>query len=306
SGFRKMAFPSGKVEGCMVQVTCGTTTLNGLWLDDVVYCPRHVICTSEDMLNPNYEDLLIRKSNHNFLVQAGNVQLRVIGHSMQNCVLKLKVDTANPKTPKYKFVRIQPGQTFSVLACYNGSPSGVYQCAMRPNFTIKGSFLNGSCGSVGFNIDYDCVSFCYMHHMELPTGVHAGTDLEGNFYGPFVDRQTAQTAGTDTTITVNVLAWLYAAVINGDRWFLNRFTTTLNDFNLVAMKYNYEPLTQDHVDILGPLSAQTGIAVLDMCASLKELLQNGMNGRTILGSALLEDEFTPFDVVRQCSGVTFQ
>lgn len=96
----------------MVQVTCGTTTLNGLWLDDVVYCPRHVICTSEDMLNPNYEDLLIRKSNHNFLVQAGNVQLRVIGHSMQNCVLKLKVDTANPKTPKYKFVRIQPGQTF--------------------------------------------------------------------------------------------------------------------------------------------------------------------------------------------------
>lgn len=59
------------------------------------------------------------------------------------------------------------------------------------------------------------------------------------------------------------------------------------------MKYNYEPLTQDHVDILGPLSAQTGIAVLDMCASLKELLQNGMNGRTILGSALLEDEFTP-------------
>nr|UET69429.1 ORF1ab polyprotein [Severe acute respiratory syndrome coronavirus 2]UFC70430.1 ORF1ab polyprotein [Severe acute respiratory syndrome coronavirus 2]UFD46939.1 ORF1ab polyprotein [Severe acute respiratory syndrome coronavirus 2] len=306
SGFRKMAFPSGKVEGCMVQVTCGTTTLNGLWLDDVVYCPRHVICTSEDMLNPNYEDLLIRKSNHNFLVQAGNVQLRVIGHSMQNCVLKLKVDTANPKTPKYKFVRIQPGQTFSVLACYNGSPSGVYQCAMRPNFTIKGSFLNGSCGSVGFNIDYDCVSFCYMHHMELPTGVHAGTDLEGNFYGPFVDRQTAQAAGTDTTITVNVLAWLYAAVINGDRWFLNRFTTTLNDFNLVAMKYNYEPLTQDHVDILGPLSAQTGIAVLDMCASLKELLQNGMNGRTILGSALLEDEFTPFDVVRQCSGVTFQ
>ena len=35
-------------------------------------------------------------------------------------LLKLKVDTANPKTPKYKFVRIQPGQTFSVLACYNG------------------------------------------------------------------------------------------------------------------------------------------------------------------------------------------
>ncbi|QVN46567.1 ORF1ab protein [Bat SARS-like coronavirus Khosta-1] len=306
SGFRKMAFPSGKVEGCMVQVTCGTTTLNGLWLDDVVYCPRHVICTPEDMLNPNYDDLLIRKSNHNFLVQAGNVQLRVIGHTMQNCLLKLKVDTANPKTPKYKFVRIQPGQTFSVLACYNGAPSGVYQCAMRSNHTIKGSFLNGSCGSVGFNIDYDCVSFCYMHHMELPTGVHAGTDLEGNFYGPFVDRQTAQAAGTDTTITLNVLAWLYAAVINGERWFLNRFTTTLNDFNLVAMKYNYEPLTQDQVDILGPLSAQTGVAVMDMCAALKELLQNGLNGRTILGSTILEDEFTPFDVVRQCSGVTFQ
>lgn len=59
------------------------------------------------------------------------------GHSMQNCVLKLKVDTANPKTPKYKFVRIQPGQTFSVLACYNGSPSGVYQCAMRPNSLLR-------------------------------------------------------------------------------------------------------------------------------------------------------------------------
>ncbi len=39
-------------------------------------------------------------------------------------------------------------------------------------------------------------------HMELPTGVHAGTDLEGNFYGPFVDRQTAQAAGTDTTTII--------------------------------------------------------------------------------------------------------
>lgn len=34
SGLVKMSHPSGDVEACMVQVTCGSMTLNGLWLDN--------------------------------------------------------------------------------------------------------------------------------------------------------------------------------------------------------------------------------------------------------------------------------
>nr|WDR17877.1 ORF1ab [Hipposideros armiger Coronavirus] len=306
SGIKKMACPTGKVEKCMVRVTCGSMTLNGLWLDNVVYCPRHVMCTPEELLAPDYESILMRKASHSFSVQYGTAYLKVVSYKMTGSVLQLGVDQINPETPKYKFVRAKPGSTFSILACYNGLPSGVYQVAMRPNYTIKGSFLNGSCGSVGFNLGYQQVEFCYMHHMELPTGVHTGTDLEGKFYGDFVDRQTSQSAGSDNTLTLNVLAWLYAAVINGERWFIVPQTCALNDFNTAILKYGYQSLTEDSVAALDPLVAQTGVSVPTMCASLKDLLTHGMRGKCILSSPTLEDEFTPFDIVRQCSGVTLQ
>nr|WCC63191.1 ORF1ab polyprotein [Bat Coronavirus HpHB20] len=306
SGIRKMSCPTGKVERCMVRVTCGTMTLNGLWLDNTVYCPRHVMCTPEELLAPDYDSILLRKATHSFTVQYGTAYLKVVSYKMTGSVLQLGVDQINPETPKYKFVRARPGATFSVLACYNGMPAGVYQVAMRPNHTIKGSFLNGSCGSVGYTLGYDRVEFCYMHHMELPTGVHTGTDLEGTFYGDFVDRQTSQSAGSDNTLTLNVLAWLYAAVINGERWFIVPQTCALTDFNTAVLKYGYQSLTEDGVAALDPLVAQTGISVQTMCASLKDLLVHGMRGRCILNSPTLEDEFTPFDIVRQCSGVTLQ
>ncbi|URD31388.1 orf1ab polyprotein [Hipposideros bat coronavirus] len=306
SGFVRMAMPSGKVEKCMVKVTCGSMTLNGLWLDNHVYCPRHVMCRADEFVNPDYESIMLRTSNHSFTVTQGRTQFRVVSHEMQGSILKLGVDCTNPSTPKYKFSRLAPGQTFSVLACYDGCPAGVYTVAMRPNNTIKGSFLNGSCGSVGYVLDYDSVSFCYMHHMELPSGSHAGTDLEGKFYGDFIDKQIAQSAHADQVITLNALAWLYAAVINGERWFVSTQSLSIPDFNAAMIKYGYEQLTDEVASLLDPLIAQTGVSLGVMLASVRDLCSNGFNGKTILGQPGIEDEHTPYDVIRQCSGVTLQ
>lgn len=306
SGLVRMAHPSGAIEPCIVKVSYGNMTLNGLWLDKNVYCPRHVMCSRDDMANPDYERLCMRVANHDIAVSHKSTPLRVVSHQMVGALLKLGVDVANPQTPTYTFGRLTTGQSFSVLACYDGVPSGVYTCTLRDNGTIRGSFLNGSCGSPGFVCKGKEIMLCYLHQLELPSGLHTGSDLEGKFYGPFEDKQSVQLISPDVTLTVNVLAWLYAAVISGERWFITRKSISVQEFNTVANRYMYQPLTAEMLLLLEPLVAKTGISVEVMLASLKNLLSVGMGGRLILGSGTLDDEHTPYDVVQQMLGVKLQ
>ncbi|UJY53823.1 ORF1a [Pteropus rufus nobecovirus] len=306
SGLVRMAHPSGAVEPCVVKVSYGNMTLNGLWLDNNVFCPRHVLCSRDDMVNPDYERLCIRAANHDIAVSFKNTPLRVVSHQMVGALLKLGVDVSNPNTPPYSFGRLTSGQSFSILACYDGMPSGVYTCTLRDNGCIAGSFLSGSCGSPGFVRKGKEIMLCYIHQLELPCGRHTGTDLEGKFYGTFEDKQSVQLLNPDVTLTVNVLAWLYAAVISGERWFVTRSSISIQEFNVLASRYMYQPLTSEMASLLEPLVAKTGISVETMLASLKNLLSVGLGGRLILGSGTLDDEHTPHDVVQQMLGVKLQ
>nr|USL83010.1 ORF1A polyprotein [Middle East respiratory syndrome-related coronavirus] len=306
SGLVKMSHPSGAVESCMVQVTCGNMTLNGLWVDNYVWCPRHVMCPADQLSDPNYDALLVSMTNHSFSVQkhvGAPANLRVVGHTMQGTLLKLTVDSSNPNTPAYTFTTVKPGASFSVLACYNGRPTGTFTVIMRPNYTIKGSFLCGSCGSVGYTKEGNVINFCYMHQMELANGTHTGSSFDGNMYGAFQDRQVHQVQLTDKYCSVNVVAWLYAAILNGCNWFVKPTRTSVVSFNEWAMANQFTEFVGTQA--LDMLAVKTGVAIEQLLSAIQQLHQ-GFQGKQILGNSMLEDEFTPEDVNMQIMGVVMQ
>nr|3D23_A Chain A, 3C-like proteinase [Human coronavirus HKU1 (isolate N1)]3D23_B Chain B, 3C-like proteinase [Human coronavirus HKU1 (isolate N1)]3D23_C Chain C, 3C-like proteinase [Human coronavirus HKU1 (isolate N1)]3D23_D Chain D, 3C-like proteinase [Human coronavirus HKU1 (isolate N1)] len=300
SGIVKMVSPTSKIEPCIVSVTYGSMTLNGLWLDDKVYCPRHVICSSSNMNEPDYSALLCRVTLGDFTIMSGRMSLTVVSYQMQGCQLVLTVSLQNPYTPKYTFGNVKPGETFTVLAAYNGRPQGAFHVTMRSSYTIKGSFLCGSCGSVGYVLTGDSVKFVYMHQLELSTGCHTGTDFTGNFYGPYRDAQVVQLPVKDYVQTVNVIAWLYAAILNNCAWFVQNDVCSTEDFNVWAMANGFSQVKADLV--LDALASMTGVSIETLLAAIKRLYM-GFQGRQILGSCTFEDELAPSDVYQQLAGV---
>nr|AFE48810.1 polyprotein [Rabbit coronavirus HKU14] len=303
SGIVKMVSPTSKVEPCVVSVTYGNMTLNGLWLDDKVYCPRHVICSASDMTNPDYPNLLCRVTSSDFTIMSDRMSLTVMSYQMQGCMLVLTVTLQNPRTPKYTFGVVKPGETFTVLAAYNGRPQGAFHVTMRSSFTIKGSFLCGSCGSVGYVLMGDCVKFVYMHQLELSTGCHTGTDFNGDFYGPYKDAQVVQLPVQDYVQSVNFVAWLYAAILNNCNWFVQSDRCSIEDYNVWAMSNGFSQIKSDLV--VDALASMTGVSLENLLAAIKRL-HKGFQGRQIMGSCAFEDELTPSDVYQQLAGVKLQ
>nr|WAB23833.1 MAG: ORF1a polyprotein is cleaved to yield the nonstructural proteins [Ferret coronavirus] len=302
SGLRKIAQPSGVVEPCVVRVAYGNTVLNGLWLGDEVICPRHVIA-SDTSKTINYETELLGVRLHNFSISKGNDFLGVIGCSYRGVNLVIKVNQNNTLTPKHKFKTVKAGDSFNILACYDGKPNGVYGVNMRTQGTIKGSFINGTCGSPGYMLEGDTVNFVYMHHLELGNGSHVGSNLEGIMYGGYEDQPSMQLEGVNIMSTDNVLAFLFAAIINGERWFLNGTSTSLETYNNWAVANSYTELSA--VDSFSILSAKTGVSVERLLDSIMRL-STSFGGKTILGYGSMCDEFTPTEVVRQMYGVNLQ
>nr|UVJ47430.1 ORF1a [Bovine coronavirus] len=303
SGIVKMVNPTSKVEPCIVSVTYGNMTLNGLWLDDKVYCPRHVICSASDMTNPDYTNLLCRVTSSDFTVLFDRLSLTVMSYQMQGCMLVLTVTLQNSRTPKYTFGVVKPGETFTVLAAYNGKPQGAFHVTMRSSYTIKGSFLCGSCGSVGYVLMGDCVKFVYMHQLELSTGCHTGNDFNGDFYGPYKDAQVVQLPVQDYIQSVNFVAWLYAAILNNCNWFVQSDKCSVEDFNVWALSNGFSQVKSDLV--IDALASMTGVSLETLLAAIKRL-KNGFQGRQIMGSCSFEDELTPSDVYQQLAGIKLQ
>nr|AYR18411.1 replicase polyprotein [Alphacoronavirus sp.] len=302
AGLRKMAQPSGVVERCIVRVTYGNLTLNGLWLGDVVICPRHVIASNTTTVI-DYDHAMSLVRLHNFSISYGNMFLGVVSVSMRGALLHVKVNQSNVNTPNYSYKTLRPGDSFNILACYDGSAAGVYGVNLRTNYTIRGSFINGACGSPGYNINKGVVEFCYMHHLELGSGCHVGSDMDGSMYGNYDDQPTLQIEGSSNLVTENVCSWLYAALINGCNWWLASASMGLETFNEWALRNGMTPL--QNTDCFSLLVAKTGVDVGRILASIQKL-SNNFGGKSILGCSTLNDEFTLPEVVKQMYGVTLQ
>nr|QED88010.1 orf1ab polyprotein [Human coronavirus NL63] len=303
SGLKKMAQPSGCVERCVVRVCYGSTVLNGVWLGDTVTCPRHVIAPSTTVLI-DYDHAYSTMRLHNFSVSHNGVFLGVVGVTMHGSVLRIKVSQSNVHTPKHVFKTLKPGDSFNILACYEGIASGVFGVNLRTNFTIKGSFINGACGSPGYNVRNDgTVEFCYLHQIELGSGAHVGSDFTGSVYGNFDDQPSLQVESANLMLSDNVVAFLYAALLNGCRWWLRSTRVNVDGFNEWAMANGYTSVSS--VECYSILAAKTGVSVEQLLASIQHL-HEGFGGKNILGYSSLCDEFTLAEVVKQMYGVNLQ
>ncbi|APD51481.1 ORF1ab protein [NL63-related bat coronavirus] len=303
AGLRKMAQPSGRIESCVVRVCYGNTVLNGIWLGDTVYCPRHIIapCTTS-LIDYDHAYSIMRL--HNFSISVGNVFLGVISAVMQGSVLRIKVSQNNINTPPHSFRTLKPGESFNILACYDGVASGVFGVNLRTNYTIRGSFINGACGSPGYNVKSDgTVEFVYLHQIELGSGCHVGSSFEGAVYGGFEDQPTLQVESASTLVTDNLLAFLYAALLNGCNWWLKGDVCTVDSYNEWAHANGFTAVNS--VDCYSILAAKTGVSVERLLSAIQRLA-NGFGGKNILGYTSLCDEFTLSEVIKQMYGVSLQ
>nr|ADA83485.1 replicase polyprotein 1a [Infectious bronchitis virus] len=307
AGFKKLVAPSSAVEKCIVSVSYRGNNLNGLWLGDSIYCPRHVL---GKFSGDQWSDVLNLANNHEFEVAIQNgVTLNVVSRRLRGAVLILQTAVANADTPKYKFVKANCGDSFTIACSYGGTVVGLYPVTMRSNGTIRASFLAGACGSVGFNIEEGVVNFFYMHHLELPNALHTGTDLMGDFYGGYVDEEVAQRVPPDNLVTNNIVAWLYAAIISVKessfslpKW-LESTTVSVEDYNKWAGDNGFTPFSTSTA--ITKLSAITGV---DVCKLLRTIMvkSSQWGSDPILGQYNFEDELTPESVFNQVGGVRLQ
>nr|ARS23150.1 replicase polyprotein 1a [Infectious bronchitis virus] len=307
AGFKKLVCPSSAVEKCIVSVSYRGNNLNGLWLGDTIYCPRHVL---GKFTGDQWNDVLNLANNHEFEVSTHNgVTLNVVSRRLRGAVLILQTAVANSETPKYKFVKANCGDSFTIACSYGGTVVGLYPVTMRSNGTIRASFLAGACGSVGFNIEKGIVNFFYMHHLELPNALHTGTDLNGEFYGGYVDEEVAQRVPPDNLVTNNIVAWLYAAIISYKessfsypKW-LDNTTVNIEDYNKWASDNGFTPFSSSTA--ITKLSAITGV---DVCKLLRTIMvkSSQWGSDPILGQYNFEDELTPESVFNQVGGVRLQ
>nr|WBU87244.1 ORF1a [Infectious bronchitis virus] len=307
AGFKKLVSPSSAVEKCIVSVSYRGNNLNGLWLGDSIYCPRHVL---GKFSGDQWGDVLNLANNHEFEVVTGNgVTLSVVSRRLKGAVLILQTAIVNADTPKYKFLKANCGDSFTIACSYGGIVIGLYPVTMRSNGTIRASFLAGACGSVGFNIEKSVVNFYYMHHLELPNALHTGTDLMGEFYGGYIDEEVAQKVQPDKLVTNNILAWLYAAIISvressfsTPKW-LESTTVSIEDYNKWAVDNGFTSFVS--CTAITKLSAITGV---DVCKLLRTIMVKSTQWGSdpILGQYNFEDEMTPESVFNQVGGVRLQ
>nr|AXR85430.1 polyprotein 1a [Infectious bronchitis virus] len=307
AGFKKLVAPSSAVEKCIVSVSYRGNNLNGLWLGDTIYCPRHVL---GKFSGDQWVDVLNLANNYEFEVVTQNgVTLNVVSRRLRGAVLILQTAVANAETPTYKFIKANCGDSFTIACSYGGTVVGLYPVTMRSNGTIRASFLAGACGSPGFNIEKGVVNFYYMHHLELPNALHTGTDLMGEFYGGYVDEEVAQRVPPDNLVTNNIVAWLYAAIISvkessfsTPKW-LESTTVGVEDYNKWAGDNGFTPFSTSTA--ITKLSAITGV---DVCKLLRTIMvkSSQWGSDPILGQYNFEDELTPESVFNQVGGVRLQ
>ncbi|QSE37614.1 ORF1ab polyprotein [Deltacoronavirus HNU3] len=301
AGIKLLLHPSGVVEKCMVSVVYNGSTLNGIWLKNVVYCPRHVIGKYR---GEQWSHMVSIADCRDFIVKCPTqgIQLNVQSVKMVGALLQLTVHTSNTATPDYKFERLTPGSSMTIACAYDGVVRHVYHVVLQLNNLIYASFLNGACGSVGYTLKGKTLYLHYMHHIEFNNKTHSGTDLEGNFYGPYVDEEVAQQQTAFQYYTDNVVAQLYAHLLTVDarpKW-LAQSQISIEDFNAWAANNQFAnfPCEQANMSYIMGLSQTARIPIERVLNTIIQLTLN-RDGAVIMGSPDFECDWTPEMVYNQ-------
>uniref|UniRef100_A0AB39AG74 ORF1ab polyprotein n=9 Tax=Orthocoronavirinae TaxID=2501931 RepID=A0AB39AG74_9NIDO len=301
AGIKKLLSPSGMVEQCVVSVVYRGSNLNGLWLHDTIYVPRHIL---GKYTASQWQDVVNLADCRDFTIFSPlqGVNLTVTSVRLQGAILQLKVHAKNLKTPTYKFERAKPGDPMTIACAYDGIVRSIYHVVLQNNGLIFGSFLNGACGSVGYTIRGSTLVFYYMHHIEFSNKTHGGSTLDGYFYGSYVDEERAQHIPAMAMITDNVLAHIYTHLLTlttKPTW-LSATELSVTDFNEWAQNNSYTtyPSSKANQDYLEALAATTRVSVARCLATIVSLHAN-WGEASILGYNDFECDMTPEMVYNQ-------
>uniref|UniRef100_A0AB39AGF7 ORF1ab polyprotein n=5 Tax=Orthocoronavirinae TaxID=2501931 RepID=A0AB39AGF7_9NIDO len=301
AGIKKLLSPSGMVEHCVVSVTYQGSTLNGIWLHDTVYTPRHVI--GKYTAN-QWKDMVNLVDNREFSVfcPTQGVNLNVVSVRMQGAVLQLKVHAKNLKTPDYVFERATPGTPMTIACAYDGVVQTIYHVVLQNNGLLFASFLNGACGSVGYTVRGSKLVLYYMHHIEFSNKTHGGTTMDGHFYGDYVDEEKIQHLKSSSTLTDNVMSHIFVHLLTVNRkpnWLaINGIEVA--DFNEWAVTSNFTkyPLNVENQKYLEALASIVKVPINVILATIVKLHANWGEAR-ILGQSDFELDWTPQMVYNQ-------
>lgn len=78
-------------------------------------------------------------------------------------------------------------------------------------------------------------------------------------YGGYEDQPSMQLEGTNVMSSDNVVAFLYAALINGERWFVTNSSMSLESYNAWAKTNSFTEIVS--TDAFNMLAAKTGYSV---------------------------------------------
>ncbi|YP_010229074.1 ORF1a polyprotein [Common moorhen coronavirus HKU21] len=301
AGIKILLHPSGMVERCMTSVTYNGSTLNGVWLHNIVYCPRHVI---GKYTGDQWQLMVSILDCNDFIIKCPTqgIQLTVQSVKMVGAVLQLTVHSSNAHTPKYEFTRLTPGASMTIACAYDGIVRNVYHVVLHLNNLIYASFLNGACGSVGYTVKGATLHLHYMHHLEFNNQTHGGTDFHGVFYGPYIDEEIAQQQMPTQYFTDNVVAQIYAHLLTIDRspkW-LARQAISDEEFNRWAVNNafaNY-PCDSANLPYLTGLAETSKVSIGRVLNTIIQLTLN-RDGALIMGHPDFECDWTPQMVFNQ-------
>lgn len=303
AGIKKLLSPSGIVEKCMVSVYYRGQTLNGIWLNNVIYCPRHILGKYKAQ---QWHDAVKIADTRDFVINSSHstISFRPVGLRLNNAVLQIVLSSEqnNPNTPDYEFATIKPGSSMTIACTYDGIVASIYQVVMQTNGLIYASFLNGACGSVGYAIKNGKLLLYYMHHLEFNNKTHGGSDLNGQFYGNYVDEEIVQNISSAATLTDNALSQIYAhlsTVSTKPKW-LASSELSVKDFNEWAQQNDHTlfPSSEENHTYLDALARSTGVSIPRVLATLVNLHKN-WGSASVLGMSTFDLDLTPEMVYNQ-------
>uniref|UniRef100_A0AB39AFV7 ORF1ab polyprotein n=1 Tax=Bird deltacoronavirus HKU19 TaxID=3237952 RepID=A0AB39AFV7_9NIDO len=303
AGIKRLLSPSGSVEKCMVSVHYRGLTLNGIWLNNVIYCPRHILGKYQASF---WQDAVKVADTRDFVInsQHSKILFRPVGLRLNNAILQIVLPTEqnNPHTPDYEFVTAKPGSSMTIACTYDGIVSAIYHVIMQTNGLIYASFMNGACGSVGYTIKNGKLLLHYMHHLEFNNKTHGGTDLNGNFYGDYIDEEIAQSISKASTLTDNAIAHIYAhlsTISTKPKW-LSHQELSVEDFNEWAKNNDHTqfPSCDENYTYLDALAKSTGVSIKRVLSTLVALHTN-WGSASVLGMSTFDLDFTPEMVYNQ-------
>lgn len=292
TGLVKTLHPSHTLSTSVVHVILGKNQLNGLWIDNAVVFPRHILGVAPaENTEVWYKAKLSEVQAADFIIKNNTLGFAFVVKtvSLQNTLIKCVVDRTNRVS--IKSTKFSVGDCFTIAVCADGSIQTLHAATMRSNHTIQGVFTAGTCGSPGFIQRNGQLYVGYLHHMQLPRDnsigdEYMGSTIEGCMYGNLIDCSGPQLYNAAQVYSYNKAYYAIYALSCGAK---SNNNCSLSEYNSWAFSNNHTPILatdKEYSSLINYCNKK--------CATLPSVLGAIINGLSTKfhGTTEVSDEFS--------------